>query len=99
MDAIADQAGDFVDAAIIRHMHGYLSISSFLRDPVHQLPQIMFTLRAVQHPASIPLSLASLPLIMQTTQSFTLTLFSFFEGASFIADKLSSMLDIYQIKS
>ena len=47
-----------------------------------QLSRIVFTLRAVQHPASIPLSVASLTPITQTTQFFTLTLFSFFDGTT-----------------
>jgi ABC-type multidrug transport system fused ATPase/permease subunit len=97
MDAVADRAGDFFEAATIHRMYGRLSISSFLSDPLHQLPQIVFTLRAVQHPASIPLSLASLTLITQTTQSFTLTLFNFFDGTSSIADKLSSIRKLYEV--
>ncbi|EDR16100.1 uncharacterized protein LACBIDRAFT_301848 [Laccaria bicolor S238N-H82] len=97
MDAVADRAGDFFEAATIHRMYGRLSISSFLSDPLHQLPQLVFTLRAVQHPASIPLSLASLTLITQTTQSFTLTLFSFFDGTSSIANKLSSIRKLYEV--
>ena len=91
MDAVAYRAGDFFEASTIHRTYGRLSISSFLSDPPHQLPQIVFTLRAVQHPASIPLSVASLTLITQTTQFFTLTLFSFFDSTSSIADKLSSL--------
>lgn len=97
MDAVADRAGDFFEAVTIHRMYGRLSISSFLSDPLHQLPQIVFTLRAVQHPASIPLSLASLTLITQTTQSFTLTLFSFFDGTGSIANKLSSIRKLYEV--
>ncbi|KAG1845091.1 P-loop containing nucleoside triphosphate hydrolase protein [Suillus subalutaceus] len=47
-----------------------LSMSSILREIIHILPLIVFTLRVVQRQMTIPLSLVSLILIYQTSNSF-----------------------------
>lgn len=57
----------------------------------------MFTLRAIQYPASIPISLASLNLITQTTQSFTFTLWSLFSETDSFAEKLLSVKRLYEV--
>lgn len=59
--------------------------------------QIVFTLRAIQHPAFIPISLASLNLITQTTQSFTFTLWSLFSETDSFADKLMTVRRLYEV--
>lgn len=57
----------------------------------------MFTLRAAQYPASIPISLASLNLVTQTTQTFTYVLFNLFTETGSIAEKLASVKRLYEI--
>jgi hypothetical protein len=59
--------------------------------------KIVFTLRAVQYPASIPISLASLNLITQTTQAFTFKIFNLFEETGSISDKLSNVRKVYEV--
>ncbi|KAF9014908.1 P-loop containing nucleoside triphosphate hydrolase protein [Cyathus striatus] len=97
VENIADRAGDFFEAASAHRTKDRLSISSLLQDPFKELPQIVFTLRAVQYPASIPISLASLNLITQTTQSFTYILFNLFDETGSITDKLASVRKLYEV--
>ncbi|TFK38612.1 P-loop containing nucleoside triphosphate hydrolase protein [Crucibulum laeve] len=97
VNIIADRAGDFFEAASAHRTRDRLSFSSMLQDPFKELPQIVFTLRAVQYPAAIPLSLASLNLITQTTQSFTYILFNLFDETGSIADKLASVRKLYEV--
>jgi hypothetical protein len=59
----------------------------------------VFTLRAVQYPASIPISLASLNLITQTTQSFTHILFNLFDETGSFTEQLASVRKLYQVDS
>ncbi|KAG1765412.1 P-loop containing nucleoside triphosphate hydrolase protein [Suillus occidentalis] len=79
---VGDDAGEFPELRRAHTIKDRLSIASILREPMRELPQIVFTLRAVQKPMTIPLSLASLTLINQTSNSFSATLFSLF-GESF----------------
>ncbi|RDB28996.1 Lipid A export ATP-binding/permease protein MsbA [Hypsizygus marmoreus] len=96
---IGDKARDFFDAIRIHRTQGNISLASFLQDPFRELPQIVFTLRAVQYPASIPVSLASLNLITQTTAGFTGTLFAFFDETGSIADKLADVKRLYEVQN
>jgi ABC-type multidrug transport system fused ATPase/permease subunit len=59
----------------------------------------VFTLRAVQYPSDIPLSLASLNLITQTTSKFSRTLFDLFEQTGSVADNLASIRKLYETYS
>ena len=61
--------------------------------------QIAFTLRAVQRPSSIPVSLASLHLIQQTTASFSWTLYHFFDQFGSIADQLATVRKLYEVEN
>lgn len=59
--------------------------------------QIVFTLRAVQYPTSIPVSLASLNLIKQTTSGFTNTLVSFYDETGSLAQKFADVRRVYEV--
>lgn len=61
--------------------------------------QIVFTLRAVQKPMTIPLSLASLTLINQTSNSFSATLFSLFGESFSLAEQFSNVRKLYEIEN
>ncbi|KAF5355839.1 hypothetical protein D9756_004318 [Leucocoprinus leucothites] len=97
VERLKDRAGDFWAAAATTRINDRLGILSLLQDPFKELPQIVFTLRAIQYPASIPISLASLNLITQTTQSFTLTLWSLFSETDSFADKVLSVRRLYEV--
>ncbi|THG96057.1 hypothetical protein EW026_g5703 [Hermanssonia centrifuga] len=75
------------------------SMMSILKTCLSELPQVAFALRAVQYPASIPVSLASLGLITETTTNFTWTLHRFFEQTGSIAEQLSTVRKLYEIKN
>ncbi|KAF9448852.1 P-loop containing nucleoside triphosphate hydrolase protein [Macrolepiota fuliginosa MF-IS2] len=97
VEHLKDRAGDFWVAAATNRTKARLGIVSLLQDPFKELPQIVFTLRAIQYPASIPISLASLNLITQTTQSFTFTLWSLFSETDSFADKLLTVRRLYEV--
>ncbi|CDO69837.1 hypothetical protein BN946_scf184803.g35 [Trametes cinnabarina] len=92
-----DNAVDFVElrrASLNRERFGFLSL---LQDPLRELPQIAFTLRAVQYPASMPVSLASLNLLQQTTSQFSYTLWRFIEQTGSITDQLAAVRKLYSV--
>lgn len=66
---------------------------SILRETMHVLPQIIFTLRVVQKPMAISLYLTSLALIYQVSNSFSYPTFSEspFRQRCFLAEKFSSV--------
>ncbi|KAH7926211.1 P-loop containing nucleoside triphosphate hydrolase protein [Leucogyrophana mollusca] len=94
---VGDDAGDFPEMRRAHTIRDRLTFLSILREPMHELPQIVFTLRAVQYPASIPLSLASLTLINQTANSFSSSLFHFFGQSFSLAEQFSSVRKMYEI--
>ncbi|GLB36684.1 putative (ABC) transporter [Lyophyllum shimeji] len=95
VEILGDHAKGFMQA--MRLTTERFSLMSFFQDPLRELPQIVFTLRAVQYPASIPVSLASLNLITQTTESFTHLLVSFYDEAGFVTEKLADVRRLYEV--
>ena len=61
--------------------------------------QIVFTLRAVQYPASIPATLASLHLIQSTVGSFSISILQFFDQFGSVGEHLDSIRKLYEIKN
>lgn len=57
----------------------------------------MFTLRAMQYPASMPVSLASLNLLQTTTSHFAFTLWRFFDQTSSITEQLATVRRLYDV--
>ncbi|EGO19480.1 hypothetical protein SERLADRAFT_453452 [Serpula lacrymans var. lacrymans S7.9] len=94
---VGDDAGDFHEMRRLYAVRDRLTFASILKEPLRELPQIVFTLRAVQYPASIPLSLASLTLINQASSSFSSSLFQFFGESFSLAEQYSSVRKLYEI--
>ncbi|KZT08913.1 P-loop containing nucleoside triphosphate hydrolase protein [Laetiporus sulphureus 93-53] len=94
---VGDRAGDFWEVMREYKFRDRLTVTSLLKEPWKELPQIVFALRAVQYPASIPVSLASLNLIQQTTQHFGWTVYRFIEQFGSIADQLATVRKLYNI--
>ncbi|KAJ7671929.1 P-loop containing nucleoside triphosphate hydrolase protein [Mycena rosella] len=90
-ERLGNHATDFFEAFHRHTVTDRLSLTAFLSDPLRELPQIVFTLRAVQYPSDIPLSLASLNLITQTTTKFSQTLFNLVEESGSVAENLASI--------
>lgn len=59
--------------------------------------QIVFTFRALTHPRTIPLTLASLNLITSTTQSFTHILIGLLDQCGSVADRLVGVRRLYEV--
>ncbi|KAH9947363.1 P-loop containing nucleoside triphosphate hydrolase protein [Amylocystis lapponica] len=95
---VGEDAGDYWELQRARRTRDTLSFRSILQDPLRELPQIVFTFRAVQRPASIPVSLASLNLIQSTTSSFSWTVYQFFNEFGSIADQLAAVRKLYDVE-
>ncbi|KAJ7924347.1 P-loop containing nucleoside triphosphate hydrolase protein [Mycena leptocephala] len=95
-ERLGNRATDFFEAFQTQTVTNRLSLTAFLSDPLRELPQIVFTLRAAQYPSDIPLSLASLNLITQTTSKFSRTLFDLFEQTGSVAENLASIRKMYE---
>lgn len=95
-DSVGDNAQPFNDALRV-YRRSRFHFGSFAQDMIAELPQIVFTLRAVRYPASIPISLVSLNLITQTTDSFLSTLVNLFSATSSVAEQLLGVRKLYEV--
>ncbi|TFK85037.1 P-loop containing nucleoside triphosphate hydrolase protein [Polyporus arcularius HHB13444] len=92
-----DNAMDFNDVRRISRSRKHFNFWSLLHDPLRELPQIVFTLRAIQHPASMPVSLASLNLLQQSTSQFSFMVWRFFDQTSSITEQLATVRKLYEV--
>ncbi|KAI0056772.1 P-loop containing nucleoside triphosphate hydrolase protein [Artomyces pyxidatus] len=100
VDRLGHRAGDFWTQYNERTTLGGLEFLRLIRQPLKELPQqIVFTLRAVQYPSSIPVSLASLNLMQQTSDAFALALTSLAHQAGSIAERLSGLRKLYEAEN
>ncbi|KAF8920579.1 P-loop containing nucleoside triphosphate hydrolase protein [Mucidula mucida] len=79
--------------------HNESKFWSLLHEPLGELPQIVFTLRVVERPASIPLSLASLNLMTSTANSFSGQLVHLLGISSSIVDNISRVRKLYEAEN
>ncbi|EKM60432.1 uncharacterized protein PHACADRAFT_109893 [Phanerochaete carnosa HHB-10118-sp] len=96
LNRVGDYADDFYETYREYRNREQLGPGIFLRDSLSELPQIAFALRAVQQPAFIPVSLASLSLIQENTSSLTWAIGRFFEQTGSIADQLATVRKLYE---
>ncbi|KIM85375.1 hypothetical protein PILCRDRAFT_817381 [Piloderma croceum F 1598] len=96
---LGDQAGDFHEIISRIRYKDRLTISALLQEALRELPMIVFTLRAVQYPASIPLSLASLQLIRENSSSFTSSILGLLDQTGYMAEQLASVRRLYEIEN
>ncbi|KAF8446437.1 P-loop containing nucleoside triphosphate hydrolase protein [Boletus edulis BED1] len=94
---VGDNAGDFPEMRQAHSVQDRLTLMSILREPLRELPQIVFTLRAVQYPASIPVSIASLTLINHTAQTFSSSFFGLFGESHHLAERFASVQKLYEV--
>lgn len=95
MHRLGDDAMGFFEAK--EHMQRRFRFSHILQNPINELPRIVFTLRAVHNPTSIPLSLASFNLITSTASSFSNTVLHMLDSTSSIADNFESVRRLYEV--
>ncbi|KAF8198977.1 P-loop containing nucleoside triphosphate hydrolase protein [Pholiota molesta] len=100
-DAVArlgDRTGDFFELMLEDRRNRTSFASGILfQEFLRALPQVVFALRAVQKPASIPLSLASLNLITTTTEAFTYKAFALLDETGSISGRLLAVRQLYQL--
>ncbi|KAI0045399.1 P-loop containing nucleoside triphosphate hydrolase protein [Auriscalpium vulgare] len=96
VDRLGENASDFWSQYHDDMNKARISFLNLVRLPFEELPQIAFSLRAVQYPSSIPVSLASLHLMQQTTMAFTQNVSGLMQQAGSVADRLSSLRKFYE---
>ncbi|KAG2345399.1 P-loop containing nucleoside triphosphate hydrolase protein [Suillus weaverae] len=96
---VGNDAIEFLDLDKIRSIQDRLSVTSILRETMHVLPQILFTLHVVQEPMTVPLYLASLVLMYQVSNSFSSPPFSVspFNQCSSLAEKFTHVRTMYEL--
>ncbi|KAM5537530.1 hypothetical protein V8D89_008857 [Ganoderma adspersum] len=92
-----DNAVDFNELRRASRNRQRFSFFGLLQDPLRELPQVVFTLRSIQHPASMPVSLASLNLLQQTTIQFSFAVWRFFDQTSSITEQLATIRKLYEV--
>ncbi|KAI9437632.1 HlyB/MsbA family ABC transporter [Lactarius indigo] len=96
-DRLGDRANDFWTAYLSYVRTPTLEPMSLLRVPLKELPQIVFTLQAVKKPMSIPVSLASLHLLQQSSSTFARSINDIFQKMGSISDRLASLRKLYEV--
>ncbi|KAH8996469.1 HlyB/MsbA family ABC transporter [Lactarius hatsudake] len=98
-DRLEGRANDFFATYLSYVRAPTLEPISLLRVALKELPQIIFTLQAVKKPMSIPVSLASLHLLQQSSDTFVMGVDDIFEKMGSISDQLSSLRKLYEAEN
>ncbi|KAG1829318.1 P-loop containing nucleoside triphosphate hydrolase protein [Suillus variegatus] len=93
---IGHDAVEFPELKRFRSFKDCLSITFIIRETMHVLPQIVFSLRVVKNPMTTPVSLASL---IWVKQAFDPSYFSISSMFSTLATNLARMRDVYEIEN
>ncbi|KAH9054295.1 HlyB/MsbA family ABC transporter [Lactarius vividus] len=72
---------------------------SLLWIPLKELPRIVFTLQAIKKPTSMPVSLASLQLLQQSSSTFMMRINDIFRKTGSISDRLASLRKLYEAEN
>ncbi|KAH8996475.1 HlyB/MsbA family ABC transporter [Lactarius hatsudake] len=96
VDRLGDRASDFWSIYTNSFTYDALQPMRLLRLPLGELPQIVFTLRAVQQPMSIPVSLASLHLVQRASGSFMGSVRTLLEQTGNMSERLSALRQLYE---
>ncbi|KAF9062259.1 P-loop containing nucleoside triphosphate hydrolase protein [Rhodocollybia butyracea] len=94
---LGPDAEGFNDVLTNFRQHRFPNFVSIILRPIKELPQIVFTLRAVQYPSSIPLSLASLNLITTSASTFSATLLRLYDQTGSISNNFSTICKMYEM--
>ncbi|KAI0638774.1 P-loop containing nucleoside triphosphate hydrolase protein [Trametes polyzona] len=100
-ETAADRVGDgdsaFEEWRIFGHLRNRFSFGGLFRGALNELPQIVFTLRAVQYPASMPVSLASLEMVQKSTNDFAYSMFELVSSTQNFAAQLGEVRKLYEV--
>lgn len=75
------------------------SLSSLLSVSLRELPEVLYLLRAAEHPASIPMSIASMRLVQETTSSFMNAFMGLLNESGSIAERFHKVRQLYEIEN
>ena len=75
------------------------SFSSLLSMSLRELPEVFYLLRAAEDPTSIPVSIASMRLVQETTSSFMTAFMDFLDESGSIAERFHKVRQLYEIEN
>ena len=75
------------------------SLSSLVSVSLRELPEVLYLLRAAEDPASIPVSIASMRLVQETTSSFMTAFMGFLNESGSIAERFHKVRQLYEIEN
>lgn len=86
---------------LVRHKTSQVapSLSSLLSVSLRELPEVLYLLRAAEHPASIPVSIASMRLVQETTSSFMNAFMGFLNESGSITERFHKVRQLYEIEN
>ncbi|KAH9030697.1 hypothetical protein EDB85DRAFT_1891504 [Lactarius pseudohatsudake] len=98
-DRLRDRVKDFWSAYSSSRRNVDFAPIRLLRVPIQELPQIIFTLQVVQKPSSIPVSLASLHLLQQSSSTFMMRIHEILQDVESISTRLSNLRNLYEAEN
>jgi hypothetical protein len=90
---------DFYELLKYKSSQAAPSLSSLLSVSLRELPEVLYLLRAAEHPASIPVSIASMRLVQETTSSFMKAFMGFLNESGSIAERFHKVRQLYEIEN
>ncbi|KAI0770942.1 P-loop containing nucleoside triphosphate hydrolase protein [Trametes elegans] len=97
LSRVGNADGDFTQWRQHGTLRNRFYVWSLLKFPLRELPQIFFTLRAVQYPAGMPVSLASLQMVQETTNTFAFNIFELLHSSNTFATQLGEVRKLYEV--
>ncbi|KAI0301012.1 HlyB/MsbA family ABC transporter [Multifurca ochricompacta] len=95
-DRLGSHANDFWSTYMDAYSDRNFQPVRLLKLPLGELPQIVFTLRAVQQPSSIPVSLTSLHLVQGASNTFMMHFRVLLQETGTFSKKLSTLRKLYE---
>ncbi|KAI0321903.1 HlyB/MsbA family ABC transporter [Amylostereum chailletii] len=95
---LGSRAGDFWSLHD-EQVHSSVDFLGLTGQVLEELPQIVFTLRAVEYPMSIPVSVASLNLIQHSSTSFLHRVTSLINETENFAERLANLRKLYEARN
>ncbi|OJT07927.1 Lipid A export ATP-binding/permease protein MsbA [Trametes pubescens] len=96
---IGDSDSAFEEWQIFGKVNDRFSLWALLQYPLRELPQMFFTLRAMQYPASMPVSLASLQMVQEATNTFAYNMFELMHSTQSFATQIGEVRKMYEVAS
>ena len=98
-DNASGLVADFYELLRYKSSQTAPSLSSLLSVSLRELPEVLYLLRAAEHPASIPMSIASMRLVQETTSSFMNAFMGFLNESGSIAERFHKVRQLYEIEN